>query len=177
MCMPASLHVQSAWLLPLFLRVLMVLGAGRGPLVNASLRAAKQADRRIKLYAVEKNPNAVVTWVATLMLGSLAPVPVFLSPPDSFHLFQVGELAVWRMGKPGDSSLIGHAGVGGSRESRYHCQWASGVLCWQWTVTWVPGWSPALPKRCLQAGVYWIRGLDYQLGRLLGWAGVGVAAA
>lgn len=44
-----------------FLRVLMVLGAGRGPLVNASLRAAKQADRRIRLYAVEKNPNAVVT--------------------------------------------------------------------------------------------------------------------
>jgi protein arginine N-methyltransferase 5 len=45
----------------LFLRVLMVLGAGRGPLVNASLRAAKQAERRIRLYAVEKNPNAVVT--------------------------------------------------------------------------------------------------------------------
>lgn len=44
-----------------FLRVLMVLGAGRGPLVNASLRAAKQAERRIRLYAVEKNPNAVVT--------------------------------------------------------------------------------------------------------------------
>ncbi|KAM8948594.1 protein arginine N-methyltransferase 5 isoform 2-T2 [Lycaon pictus] len=43
------------------IQVLMVLGAGRGPLVNASLRAAKQADRRIKLYAVEKNPNAVVT--------------------------------------------------------------------------------------------------------------------
>ncbi|OBS73124.1 hypothetical protein A6R68_12326 [Neotoma lepida] len=42
-------------------QVLMVLGAGRGPLVNASLRAAKQADRRIRLYAVEKNPNAVVT--------------------------------------------------------------------------------------------------------------------
>lgn len=42
-------------------QVLMVLGAGRGPLVNASLRAAKQAERRIRLYAVEKNPNAVVT--------------------------------------------------------------------------------------------------------------------
>lgn len=41
----------------------MVLGAGRGPLVNASLRAAKQADRKLKVYAVEKNPNAVVTWV------------------------------------------------------------------------------------------------------------------
>ncbi|XP_077414471.1 protein arginine N-methyltransferase 5 [Vanacampus margaritifer] len=42
-------------------QVLMVLGAGRGPLVNASLRAAKQADRKLKVYAVEKNPNAVIT--------------------------------------------------------------------------------------------------------------------
>ncbi|KAG8140981.1 putative Protein arginine N-methyltransferase 5 protein [Naja naja] len=41
--------------------VVMVLGAGRGPLVNASLQAALQAKRRIKIYAVEKNPNAVVT--------------------------------------------------------------------------------------------------------------------
>ncbi|XP_052284761.1 protein arginine N-methyltransferase 5-like isoform X2 [Dreissena polymorpha] len=42
--------------------VLMVVGAGRGPLVRASLAAAKQADRIIsKVYAVEKNPNAVVT--------------------------------------------------------------------------------------------------------------------
>lgn len=44
-------------------RVLMVLGAGRGPLVNASLRAARQADRKLRVYAVEKNPNAVITWV------------------------------------------------------------------------------------------------------------------
>uniref|UniRef100_A0A8C6L4X7 Protein arginine N-methyltransferase 5 n=1 Tax=Nothobranchius furzeri TaxID=105023 RepID=A0A8C6L4X7_NOTFU len=42
-------------------QVLMVLGAGRGPLVNASLRAAQQADRKLKVYAVEKNPNAVIT--------------------------------------------------------------------------------------------------------------------
>ncbi|XP_077982145.1 protein arginine N-methyltransferase 5-like [Glandiceps talaboti] len=41
--------------------ILMVLGAGRGPLVRASLQAAKKADRQIKIYAVEKNPNAVVT--------------------------------------------------------------------------------------------------------------------
>lgn len=45
----------------LALRVLMVLGAGRGPLVNASLRAARQADRKLKVYAVEKNPNAIIT--------------------------------------------------------------------------------------------------------------------
>ncbi|XP_065715394.2 protein arginine N-methyltransferase 5 [Patagioenas fasciata] len=42
-------------------QVVMVLGAGRGPLVNATLRAANQAQRRVRIYAVEKNPNAVVT--------------------------------------------------------------------------------------------------------------------
>ncbi|XP_038070287.1 protein arginine N-methyltransferase 5-like [Patiria miniata] len=41
--------------------VVMVLGAGRGPLVTASLKAAEQADRKIEVYAVEKNPNAAVT--------------------------------------------------------------------------------------------------------------------
>ena len=39
----------------------MVVGAGRGPLVASSLRAAKRAGRRVRIYAVEKNPNAVVT--------------------------------------------------------------------------------------------------------------------
>ncbi len=51
----------SKMMLSLSHRVLMVLGAGRGPLVNASLRAARQADRKLKVYAVEKNPNAVIT--------------------------------------------------------------------------------------------------------------------
>jgi protein arginine N-methyltransferase 5 len=41
--------------------VVMVVGAGRGPLVHASLVAAEQANRNIRVYAVEKNPNAVVT--------------------------------------------------------------------------------------------------------------------
>jgi type II protein arginine methyltransferase len=39
----------------------MVLGAGRGPLVTASLRAAEMASCVIRVYAVEKNPNAVIT--------------------------------------------------------------------------------------------------------------------
>ncbi|KAK7868278.1 hypothetical protein R5R35_013873 [Gryllus longicercus] len=42
-------------------QVVMVVGAGRGPLVRASLNAAQKADRKIRIYAVEKNPNAVVT--------------------------------------------------------------------------------------------------------------------
>lgn len=39
----------------------MVVGAGRGPLVRASLRAAERARRKIIVYALEKNPNAIVT--------------------------------------------------------------------------------------------------------------------
>jgi len=39
----------------------MVVGAGRGPLVRASLEAARKADRKVQVFAVEKNPNAVIT--------------------------------------------------------------------------------------------------------------------
>jgi len=38
---------------------IMVVGAGRGPLVSASLRAAFRAEVAIIVWAVEKNPNAV----------------------------------------------------------------------------------------------------------------------
>lgn len=41
--------------------VVMVVGAGRGPLVRALLNAADKAERKVKVYAVEKNPNAIVT--------------------------------------------------------------------------------------------------------------------
>ena len=44
-------------------RVIMVVGAGRGPLVRASLTAGEESGRKVRVYAVEKNPNAVVTWV------------------------------------------------------------------------------------------------------------------
>jgi len=39
----------------------MVVGAGRGPLVQCALEAAKEAGCKVKMFAVEKNPNAVVT--------------------------------------------------------------------------------------------------------------------
>ncbi|XP_027356887.1 protein arginine N-methyltransferase 1.5-like [Abrus precatorius] len=48
--------------------VLMVVGAGRGPLVRASLQAAEETGRKLKVYAVEKNPNAVVTLHALVKL-------------------------------------------------------------------------------------------------------------
>jgi protein arginine N-methyltransferase 5 len=42
-------------------RVFMVVGAGRGPLVHASLLAAERCKKYVRVYAVEKNPNAIVT--------------------------------------------------------------------------------------------------------------------
>ncbi|KAL1300920.1 hypothetical protein AAHE18_18G215700 [Arachis hypogaea] len=48
--------------------VLMVVGAGRGPLVRASLQAAEETGRKLKVFAVEKNPNAVVTLHALVKL-------------------------------------------------------------------------------------------------------------
>lgn len=41
--------------------VISVIGAGRGPLVKASLRAADLAAVDVKVYAVEKNANAIPT--------------------------------------------------------------------------------------------------------------------
>jgi len=40
---------------------LMVLGAGRGPLVDAALRAANGLPCKLKIFVIEKNPTAVVT--------------------------------------------------------------------------------------------------------------------
>ncbi|RWS17186.1 protein arginine N-methyltransferase 5-like protein, partial [Dinothrombium tinctorium] len=41
--------------------IVMVVGAGRGPLVRATLAAAESLSRKVHIYAVEKNPYAIVT--------------------------------------------------------------------------------------------------------------------
>lgn len=40
---------------------IVVVGAGRGPLIRASLNASEMSGRRVKVYALEKNPHAVNT--------------------------------------------------------------------------------------------------------------------
>lgn len=41
--------------------VITLVGAGRGPLILCSLQAAKKTHREVVVYAIEKNPNAIVT--------------------------------------------------------------------------------------------------------------------
>ncbi|CAM8967572.1 unnamed protein product [Rhodiola kirilowii] len=59
--------------------VLMVVGAGRGPLVRAALQAAKEVERKLKVYAVEKNPNAVVTLHSLVKLEGWQSVVTIIS--------------------------------------------------------------------------------------------------
>jgi len=86
--------------------VVMVVGAGRGPLVNAALRAAKQAKVAIRVYAVEKNPNAVVTLRALQTQCDWAPVTIVAAdmrrwaPPEGCDIL-VSEL----LGSFGDNEL------------------------------------------------------------------------
>ncbi|KAF2077146.1 hypothetical protein CYY_001531 [Polysphondylium violaceum] len=42
-------------------KIIMVVGAGRGPLVKCAIEASKEAKAHVKVFAVEKNPNAIVT--------------------------------------------------------------------------------------------------------------------
>lgn len=39
----------------------MILGAGRGPLVRSALNAAENSGRKVRIYIIEKNPNAIRT--------------------------------------------------------------------------------------------------------------------
>lgn len=39
----------------------MVVGAGRGPLVDRAMNAAHKTNIKCRIYAIEKNSNAIVT--------------------------------------------------------------------------------------------------------------------
>ncbi|KAL3315105.1 hypothetical protein Ciccas_006261 [Cichlidogyrus casuarinus] len=61
--------------------VVMVLGAGRGPLVAAALAASDKANVAIRVYIVEKNPNAVYT-LQDRMTNEWKERDIFLLPGD-----------------------------------------------------------------------------------------------
>jgi len=67
--------------------VLMVVGAGRGPLVRASLRASERSEVPIRVYAVEKNPNAVVTYVIFIWCISFIATFSFFVSSFLFFIF------------------------------------------------------------------------------------------
>jgi protein arginine N-methyltransferase 5 len=66
--------------------VIMVVGAGRGPLVAAALKAATDSRRNVRIYAIEKNPNAVIHLHARAnMEGWESVFPVTIVHADMRH--------------------------------------------------------------------------------------------
>ena len=90
--------------------VVAVVGAGRGPLVAAALNAARLANVVIRVYAVEKNMNAVITlrnraltemWDnVTIVAGDMRSASTHPSPSEQADVL-VSEL----LGSWGDNEL------------------------------------------------------------------------
>eukprot|EP00659_Diplonema_papillatum_P022560 gene22560-34523_t len=83
--------------------VVMVVGAGRGPLVKAALDAARQTGTDVKVYAVEKNPNAVVTLKGLIRLKEWN---------DKVEIVEC-DMRAWQAPEPADlmiSELLGSFG-------------------------------------------------------------------
>jgi type II protein arginine methyltransferase len=43
--------------------VVMIVGAGRGPLVDRALKASVRANQKVRVYCIEKNSNAIITYI------------------------------------------------------------------------------------------------------------------
>ncbi|XP_073010160.1 protein arginine N-methyltransferase 5 isoform X1 [Typha latifolia] len=88
-------------------KVLMVVGAGRGPLVRASLQAAEETGRKLKVYAVEKNPNAVITLHSLIKLeGWESFVTIISSDMRCWHAPEKADILVSELlGSFGDNEL------------------------------------------------------------------------
>jgi protein arginine N-methyltransferase 5 len=83
--------------------VVMYLGAGRGPLIRRALSAAKSAKVPVKIIAVEKNPNAVITLRNMIADEAIS---------DRVQLFN-GDMRFLELEKKGDiimSELLGSFG-------------------------------------------------------------------
>eukprot|EP00929_Paragymnodinium_shiwhaense_P008126 TRINITY_DN112068_c0_g1_i1.p1 TRINITY_DN112068_c0_g1~~TRINITY_DN112068_c0_g1_i1.p1 ORF type:complete len:609 (-),score=92.99 TRINITY_DN112068_c0_g1_i1:219-2045(-) len=84
----------------------MVVGAGRGPLVAAARSAAARAKAEVKLWAVEKNPNAVVTLKHRSRLEKWTNVEVVSSDMRFWEAPQKMDLVVSELlGSFGDNEL------------------------------------------------------------------------
>lgn len=85
---------------------IMVVGAGRGPLVDCSLRAAAQANRKVKVLAVEKNPNAFITLQYKKSLEWQDQVELYFGDMRHFEPIELADILVSELlGSFGDNEL------------------------------------------------------------------------
>jgi protein arginine N-methyltransferase 5 len=86
--------------------IITVVGAGRGPLVSAAITAALEVNQSVRIYAVEKNENAIITLRNRVITERWTNVTVIHSdmrdwtPPELAHIM-ISEL----LGSWGDNEL------------------------------------------------------------------------
>ncbi|XP_027332888.1 protein arginine N-methyltransferase 1.5-like [Abrus precatorius] len=87
--------------------VLVVVGAGRGCLVKTSVQAAKETGRKLKVYAVEKNPNALGALNGLVMAEDMEDiVTIVTSDVRYWNAPETADILVSEMlGTFGDSEL------------------------------------------------------------------------
>lgn len=86
--------------------VVMVVGAGRGPLIRAVLNAGEITGRPLKVYAIEKNPHAINTLQALVKELWSDKVTVFFGDMRSFTPDEKADILVSELlGSFGDNEL------------------------------------------------------------------------
>lgn len=86
--------------------VITVVGAGRGPLVSAALSASLAVDIPVKVYAVEKNPNAVITLRNRIITERWDNVQIFATDMRDWKPPELSDIMVSELlGSLGDNEL------------------------------------------------------------------------
>ena len=87
--------------------ILMVVGAGRGPLIRAAINAKKNTGRLLKIIVVEKNQNAVVTLSSMIqVLWQDEDITLFAKDMRKLHLTDKVDIVVSELlGSFGDNEL------------------------------------------------------------------------
>lgn len=119
--------------------ILMVVGAGRGPLVRAAINAAEITKRKIKIFVIEKNPNAVITLTALINemwsdKGLSLISPYFFAIGFNHHNCRY------------QTDFLRHARLYATRESRYSRFRVARLIRRQRTLTGMSGRSPETPQ-------------------------------
>ncbi|XP_055378357.1 protein arginine N-methyltransferase 5 [Condylostylus longicornis] len=87
--------------------IVMVVGAGRGPLVRAAINASINSKRKIKIFIVEKNPNVIVTLKALVEeIWPSGDIELFHNDMRDLQLPQKADILVSELlGSFGDNEL------------------------------------------------------------------------
>lgn len=136
----------------------MVVGAGRGPLVKATLKASLETQRQVKVYAVEKNPGALVTWASAHLGVGVWVVGGLIITIVCSWLIQLGLLVfrTWKLTSGGRGWVLSQVTWGRGKHPRRCVAWKRRMrkisvctVCRFWgcglfhrqTLLWVSSWD------------------------------------